>query len=76
VPRAHGTAKVRSVYWSMPANSETKECQQRALECAQKALRATDPAIRLAFAELAEQWSRIAEYAEALERPPKQPARR
>ena len=60
----------------MHANSEAEECRQRALECAQKALQATDPAVRLAYAELAEQWSRIAEYAETLEWPPEQPARR
>jgi hypothetical protein len=58
------------VFWSMHTNSEAEECRQRALECAQKALQATDPAIRLTYAELAELWSRMAEYAEALERPP------
>jgi hypothetical protein len=72
----HGIAKVRGLSFGRCTPSEAEECRQRALECAQKALRATDPAIRLAFAELAEQGSRIAEYAEALERPPKPPARR
>ena len=40
--RAEGSTEQRrcvACFWSMPSNSETKECQQRALECAQKALR-------------------------------------
>ena len=71
----HGTAKVRSKFLVM-LTSEAEELRQRAADCARKAVEATDPAIRQTYAKLAEQWSRIAEYAEALERPPKQPARR
>jgi len=47
---------------------QAEECRERALECGRKALDATEPALRSMFAELAEQWTRIAEHLGELER--------
>jgi hypothetical protein len=41
-----------------------EECRERALECARKSAEATEPALRSMFAELAEQWTRMAQYLE------------
>jgi len=52
---------------------QAEECRERAVECARKALEVTEPAFRSMFAELAEQWTRIAEHLEELERRPRGP---
>jgi hypothetical protein len=51
----------------MPA-LPASDCRRRAVEFAQKALSVPDPNLRLTYSELAEQWSRAADFVEELEK--------
>jgi hypothetical protein len=55
-------------WFGVPRTLQAQECRERALECARKAQESTDPAARSMFAELAQQWFRLAEMLE--DRPP------
>jgi len=50
--------------FDMPQTLQAQECRERALECARKAQESTDPPARSMFAELAQQWARLAEMLE------------
>jgi hypothetical protein len=48
----------------MPKTLQAQECRERALGCERKAQEATDPSARSMFAQLAQEWARLAEMLE------------